>query len=428
MARLHFYTFFLRISICRMIASQYIGLLTDSPLRMPKNNKKCERHVATVQSDDAFDDMLAEMRAADLTAPDAITSNTSSSISSSSRTMTSTIVARTVCKASFAGKAVEIPEERIIEAVKRGDIGQLHLWGRQGLRVTNGLPLAHAVGLGKLGIVQFLVRKLGADVNQADGEDCTPLSIAAGDGDLGIVRCLVKELGANVNQANVKGATSVYIAAYLNKFAVVQCLGKELGVDVNQATQNGTTPLYNAGQAGNMAMVQCLVKELGADINQGAFRGTTPLQIATHKGNLKLVRCLVLELHADVSKANQDGATPLLMIIAAQEGHLATVKVLVKDFRADINKSSLNGSTPLMGATSSKHTVIVKWLVKAGADTQASLNFEDTTAAHVSRNIGAPAEQTAYLEAKTHCSNFGCSGAGIKKCTSCKQARYCGEA
>jgi hypothetical protein len=26
-----------------------------------------------------------------------------------------------------------------------------------------------------------------------------------------------------------------------------------------------------------------------------------------------------------------------------------------------------------------------------------------------------------------HCSNPGCEGAGIRKCTWCKQARYCGQ-
>jgi hypothetical protein len=60
---------------------------------------------------------------------------------------------------------------------------------------------------------------------------------------------------------------------------------------------------------------------------------------------------------------------------------------------------------------------VVKWLVKAGADTQ--------DAAHLSRGVGASAEQTAYLEAKTHCSSLGCSGAGVKKCTGCRQVRYC---
>jgi hypothetical protein len=68
----------------------------------------------------------------------------------------------------------------------------------------------------------------------------------------------------------------------------------------------------------------------------------------------------------------------------------------------------------------------VKWLVKEGADLRANAKWG--TAANISKSYGASAEQTAYLEAKTHCSNIGCSGVGLMKCTGCKQARYCGEA
>jgi hypothetical protein len=86
-----------------------------------------------------------------------------------------------------------------------------------------------------------------------------------------------------------------------------------------------------------------------------------------------------------------------------------------------------------MAASAMKHAEVVKWLVKAGADTQASTSISieggaALTAANFSKDFGASAEQTAYLEAKTHCSHSGCSGAGLLKCTGCKQARYCGEA
>jgi hypothetical protein len=207
---------------------------------------------------------------------------------------------------------------------------------------------------------------------------------------------------------------------------MVRCLGKEFGVDVNQADQEGTTALYFAAQEGNMAVVQCLVKELGADVNQSNFQGATPLAIAAHNGHLELVQCLVLELHADANQPK--GATPLYL--AAMRGDLAMVRVLVKELGADINQVALEGGTPLMAATQMKHADIVKWLIKAGADTQATLKFEGTgyTAAVVSRHVGASADQTAYLEAKTHCSSPGCSGTGLLKCTGCRQARYCGEA
>jgi hypothetical protein len=80
-----------------------------------------------------------------------------------------------------------------------------------------------------------------------------------------------------------------------------------------------------------------------------------------------------------------------------------------------------------MVASVYNHEEVVVWLVKAGADTQATFPISAETAADVSREAGASASQTAYLEAKTHCSNPGCSGAGLKKCPACKQARYCGE-
>lgn len=77
-----------------------------------------------------------------------------------------------------------------------------------------------------------------------------------------------------------------------------------------------------------------------------------------------------------------------------------------------------------------KHEEVVKWLVKVGADTEATLPVEglehrNVTAAAISRAVGASAEQTAYLESKTHYANFHCGGTGLLKCTRCKKARYC---
>jgi hypothetical protein len=77
-----------------------------------------------------------------------------------------------------------------------------------------------------------------------------------------------------------------------------------------------------------------------------------------------------------------------------------------------------------MIAAKCKHKTIVRLLLKLGADPQISAP-EFGTAADLSKLHGAPPEQTAYLEAKTHCSNPGCTGAGRKTCAECKQARYC---
>jgi hypothetical protein len=129
------------------------------------------------------------------------------------------------------------------------------------------------------------------------------------------------------------------------------------------------------------------------------------------------------ELGADVNHADVMGATPLY--IAAQQGHESLVRCIVKEFGADVNKSLHDGRTPLMVAASNKHDKIVTHLLKYGADAQAShQNFG--TVADISKLKSAPAVQTAYLEARTHCAKSGCSGGGLKKCAGCLVVFYCG--
>jgi ankyrin repeat protein len=167
-----------------------------------------------------------------------------------------------------------------------------------------------------------------------------------------------------------------------------------------------------------------LVKDLGADVSQGVVEGFTPLIAASQNGKLANVMCLVKELGADVNEANSHGGTPLH--VAVQFGHIDVMRCLVKELGANVNQGDNRGATPLILASHYKHTDMVKWLVKAGANPNTSMDHFGT-AADISKRAGATTEQTAYLEAKMNCSSHGCSGAGIKKCTGCKQVRYCGE-
>jgi ankyrin repeat protein len=207
---------------------------------------------------------------------------------------------------------------------------------------------------------------------------------------------------------------------------VLRCLVQELGGDVNQAAFDGNTALFISAQYGDLAAVVCLVKELGADVNRCHESGWTLLHAATTGSHLAVMRCLVNDFGVNVNQARADGTTPLH--IAAHNDDLAAVRCLVEELGADVNRARLNGSTPLMVASGYKHAALVKWLVKAGADPQATTHSPSITAADFSNHVGASFEQTAYLEAKTHCSNAGCSGSGLMKCTGCKRARYCGEA
>jgi ankyrin repeat protein len=86
-----------------------------------------------------------------------------------------------------------------------------------------------------------------------------------------VVRYLVKELGADVDQANDYGFTSLHIAVKEGVLAMMRVLVKECHADVNKAVnkaeQEGSTHLLFAVWRGSLAIVQCLV-EFGADIDR----------------------------------------------------------------------------------------------------------------------------------------------------------------
>jgi ankyrin repeat protein len=206
---------------------------------------------------------------------------------------------------------------------------------------------------------------------------------------------------------------------------MVQYLVNELGADVNQTDGNGCTPVFAAAYNGHLAVARCLVRELGADVNLADLEGCTPLYTAAQEGRLEVMQCLVKELDADINQVDNKGYSPLF--IAAQEGRLEMVHCMVKELGADVNLAVQNGSTPLTIAAERMHHDVVRFLLKHGADPQASHNVLGT-AADISRMHGAPAEQTAYLEARTHCANPDCTNAGLKKCERCLQVYFCGSA
>jgi ankyrin repeat protein len=234
-------------------------------------------------------------------------------------------------------------------------------------------------------------------------------------GYLDIVRYLVKELGANVNQTTLSGATALHNAARQGSLDVVQCLVKELGAA--QALINGATPLYVAAHHGFLYVVQCLVKELDADVNAA-------LLIAAQNANLDVLRCLANDFGADVNKARKDGATPLY--IAVQMANLDVLRCLVSEHGADVNQANGEGETPLMRAAILNNQTIVKKLVHKGANVRA-VTKSGSTAVSMLKASGATAEQVAYLEVREYCANPDCDGGGMKRCAVCKETRYCGK-
>jgi ankyrin repeat protein len=208
-------------------------------------------------------------------------------------------------------------------------------------------------------------------------------------GHLLVVQCLVEEFKADVNIGDDLGYSPLLLAVLGGHVDVVRYLG-EHGADVNKKNLQGGTPVFMAVQEGQLDVLKCLVEEFGADVNEGMRTGDSPLYKAAHDGSLEMVRCLLRG-------------------------------------KADVNRTDDKQRTALMVASYCQHTDIVKWLLKAGADAQMTASTGDTAVDASTHSYVPTSELTAYLDAKAHCSNLGCSGAGIMKCTGCKQARYCCE-
>jgi hypothetical protein len=232
--------------------------LRHTPFRMPKQNKKSEGkgkgkrtkvNAVIAGADDDFDDMLAELRAADVTAESATSSKCSASSSSSTPTSSSSTTSRVP-----AAAAEKVSEDALVGACILGDISQLRRWVRRGIRVTSVKPLCDAVQHGNYEIAQCLVRELGADVNQANTEDYSPLCIASQLSNLRMVQFLATELGADVNQTDAGGLTPAFVAAQKGHMAVMRYLVKERGAHVIKANNEGCFPLLIAAQKGHLAV------------------------------------------------------------------------------------------------------------------------------------------------------------------------------
>jgi hypothetical protein len=111
--------------------------------------------------------------------------------------------------------------------------------------------------------MRFLVRELGADVNQGLRDE-TPLMLAAIRDEEALVQCLV-ELGADVNQALPLGWTALLFAAWKGHLAIVRCLVQS-GARIGAVDECGNTALLLSICYGHYSTAQYLLEEAGANM------------------------------------------------------------------------------------------------------------------------------------------------------------------
>ncbi|XP_043474110.1 protein fem-1 homolog CG6966 isoform X2 [Leptopilina heterotoma] len=192
----------------------------------------------------------------------------------------------------------------------------------------------------------------------------TPLVMACRNGHYDVVEYLIEKCGADVEQTGsvvfdgdtIEGAPPLWCAAAAGHLAVVELLVKR-GAKVNTTTKTNSTPLRAACFDGYFEIVKFLVKH-GADIEVANRHGHTSLMIACFRGHVKITKFL-LSLKADANRKSVKGNTALHD--CAESGSLEIMKVLIEHgARMDVDSF---GMTPLLTAAITGHTHIVEYLI-----------------------------------------------------------------
>lgn len=233
-----------------------------------------------------------------------------------------------------------------------------------------------------------VLRDAGADVNARNALGETPLIWAADRRNLDLMRVLVEQAGADTTLAARNGLTALHRVAGLppkqinddgrivnygyfchsvavtrrNHIAMVLYLLQH-GADVNASAPLGTA-LHFAVSVDAKQVVEVLLQH-GADVN--ALVCTTPLHCAATFGRMEVARML-LERGAQPDMRDEEGLVPLLC--AALNGHAGLVPLLVRsgaDINAVLYAQPTTAWTALHVAAAGSHVDFVKALLEEGA-------------------------------------------------------------
>jgi hypothetical protein len=166
------------------------------------------------------------------------------------------------------GDGAVVTEDMITEAAATGDLESLTIWANQGVRCTTAVPLCVAARFDNHEVLQFLVRKMGADVNQLmpnGGATVLLTAVILDDFDLGMVHFLVEQLGADINKATADDGTPLHVAARKDNLTIVRCL-VQLGAEVGTVDNDGYTALLASILTGRFRITQFLLEEAGANM------------------------------------------------------------------------------------------------------------------------------------------------------------------
>ncbi|XP_021004164.2 delta-latroinsectotoxin-Lt1a-like [Parasteatoda tepidariorum] len=246
-------------------------------------------------------------------------------------------------------------------------------------------PLHIAAESDQKEFIQELINQ-SADVNaQTKTNQFTPLHIAARSGFLETVRELMKSPIISVNTEDKFGFTALHHATHKKGNAkIVRELFTNNDTNISAKTKLGLTPLHLASINGFPSIVDALLKTSKLqDINETNEDGMTALHFAALYGKYFVVKKLLSKANIGINNVTiRNQWTPLHFAIYFKNENVASQ--LLSDERTQFNLAGGNGVTPLHLAIAAGQLRTAENLIKKGADKEAKIEDDGSTALHLS--------------------------------------------
>ncbi|KAM3588019.1 uncharacterized protein V6R79_019289 [Siganus canaliculatus] len=226
-------------------------------------------------------------------------------------------------------------------------------------------PLHEAASMSHQACVSYLLQQ-GAMVDSLKKADWTPLMMACTRKDLDVIQELLRH-GADPALRNKDGWNSFHIACREGDPLVVQHL-LLVAPDVwNTKSKTCRTPLHTAAMHGCEEVVRILLERCGYTPDSADSCGVTPFMDAVRNGHISVARLLLEKHQASPVASDILGVQPLHQV--AVTGQKDALCFLVRELKVDVNKGVTgNQLTALHYAAKEGHICTIKTLLELGAD------------------------------------------------------------
>jgi Amt family ammonium transporter len=185
---------------------------------------------------------------------------------------------------------------------------------------------------GDLSELKRLIRK-GANPNIGDYNNRTPLHIAASNGHVGIVKYLCRLRGINVNSQDRFQSTPLMDALAKDNSEICQVLRAHGATAIN--TAHGYR-LCRAAAEGNIELLEQMAL-MGTNLNSTDYDGRTAMHLAASTNRVHVAQWLI-GWGADVTVCDRWGRTPLQD--ARHNGHAEVMEILRKAGASEVTNES----------------------------------------------------------------------------------------